>query len=438
MKTSKSPTCSIALMSLLLIFSLEKIHAQEYQITFSGTGAANAFDSVMVENITQCTVKTVNPGNILNLASTLGINDIPIQSHNDMVVYPNPMEGYATIMYNSHAEGNTSIELSDISGKRILYLNEFQQKGIHNYRLSGIDKGVYILKINSGKASFSSKIICNSVASGNKELKPIEPESGNITYVSPSGTKKNGGLKSGESLVNMQYNTGDVLKLTGVSGIYQTIVMLVPSKTQTVTFNFVACTDADNNNYPVVQIGKQLWMAENLKTTKYRDGTSIQNITDNAAWAQRTEGAWCNYDNSATNDKISGKLYNAFAVENNHRLSPEGWHVATDAELTALTDTLGGWETCGFKIRERCNTLWQAPNLGATNETGFTAKPGGYRAADNGKFNSQFTTTYFWSSTEDALTPGTIFARLIYSYNNNVYKGRYHKTEGFYVRCVKD
>ncbi len=90
--------------------------------------------------------------------------------------------------------------------------------------------------------------------------------------------------KGTQATVDMAYSTGDRLKYTGVSGIYSTVKTDIPTGDKTINFNFIACTDGDNNNYPVVEIGTQVWMAENLKTTKYNDGTGIPMITNNNEW----------------------------------------------------------------------------------------------------------------------------------------------------------
>jgi len=157
-----------------------------------------------------------------------------------------------------------------------------------------------------------------------------------------SNTGKRISLKNGKAIIGMQYITGDRLKLTGKSGNYSTILMLIPTQNQTDTFNFVKCTDADSNHYAVVQIGTQIWMAENLKTTKYRDGAGIPNITVDSLWQNDTTGAYCTYNNTTNTDTINtyGHLYNWFAVNNSINIAPAGWHVPTDSEWTALTDYL--------------------------------------------------------------------------------------------------
>ena len=193
-------------------------------------------------------------------------------------------------------------------------------------------------------------------------------------------------------------------------------------------------TDIDGNVYKTVKIGNQWWMAENLKVTKYKDGSAIPNVTKGTLWNGLTTGAYCNYDNKESNVATYGRLYNWYAI-NTGNLCPTGWHVPTDAEWTTLTDYLGGTSVAGGKLKETGTTHWNSPNTGATNETGFTALPGG-SSANYGTF---YLIGYFgnwWCATEY----GTSYAwyRDV-SYNgSSVYRNFSGKQDGFSVRCLLD
>ena len=143
--------------------------------------------------------------------------------------------------------------------------------------------------------------------------------------------------------------------------------------------NAATVTDIDGNVYHTVTIGTQTWMVENLKTTRYRNGEAIPNITDNASWAALITCAYCDYNNIPSNSITYGKLYNWYAVNDSRNIAPMGWHVSTDAEWTTLTTFLGGTSIAGGKLKENGTIHWNSPNVGATNETGFSALPGGYR-----------------------------------------------------------
>jgi uncharacterized protein (TIGR02145 family) len=196
-----------------------------------------------------------------------------------------------------------------------------------------------------------------------------------------------------------------------------------------------AITDIEGNYYNIVTIGDHIWMEENLKTTKYNDGTDIPLVTDNTGWAALTTPAYCWYNNDeATNKTIYGALYNWYTV-NTGMLCPTGWHLPTDAEWTALSDFLGGVSVAGGKMKETGYEHWASPNSGATNESGFTALPGGYRQSD-GVFISYSYCSIFWSSSEYDATYS--WGRQLLWQNDDL--GRYTRNNSFglSVRCLKD
>jgi uncharacterized protein (TIGR02145 family) len=194
-------------------------------------------------------------------------------------------------------------------------------------------------------------------------------------------------------------------------------------------------TDIDGNVYHTVKIGAQTWMVENLRTTRYNDGTAIPLVTDDTEWKKLTTPGYCWYDNDpATYGSTYGALYNWYAV-NRGKLCPTGWHVATDAEWTRLTNYLGGATVAGGKMKEAGLSHWESPNEGATNSSGFTALPGGSRYND-GSFYKLAYYAYFWSSSQG----GAPYAwdRSLYYYYENVDRYYVSKTRGFSCRCLQD
>jgi uncharacterized protein (TIGR02145 family) len=204
--------------------------------------------------------------------------------------------------------------------------------------------------------------------------------------------------------------------------------------------------DIDGNIYRTVTIGTQVWMAENLKVTHYRNGDPIPNVTDGPTWAALTTGAYCEYNNSIANVATYGRLYNWYAVADSRNIAPAGWHVASDAEWKQLEMTLGmsqsqadayGWRgtTEGGKLKETGTTHWITPNNGATNESGFSALPGGYRNL-GGTYLDMGSDAYFWSSTESS--SNSAWYRVLYCLNSDIGRGTNNKDYGFSVRCVRD
>jgi uncharacterized protein (TIGR02145 family) len=197
-------------------------------------------------------------------------------------------------------------------------------------------------------------------------------------------------------------------------------------------------TNVVNGNLPPipsVTICTQVWNLTNLDVTKYRNGDTIPEVTDPTAWAALTTGAWCYYDNDSANGAIYGKLYNWYAVNDSRGLAPTGYHIPTDTEWTTLTTCLGGESVAGGKMKETGTTHWASPNQDATNISGFTGLPGGYRYND-GTFYDIGGNGIWWGSTQ----VGTAYAwvrNLDYNYG---YAGRYgtNKENGFSVRCLRD
>jgi uncharacterized protein (TIGR02145 family) len=200
---------------------------------------------------------------------------------------------------------------------------------------------------------------------------------------------------------------------------------------------------------PNVTIGTQIWSSTNLDVTTYRDGTPIPQVTDPTAWAGLTTGAWCYYNNDPANGAIYGKLYNWYAVAGIHDndpntpnkvLAPTGWHIPSDAEWTILTDFLGGESVAGGKMKstgtiQAGTGLWESPNAAATNESGFTGLPAGYRSV-NGIFFSIGNLGIWWSSSVYSTTSAW-YRALVYD-NGSAYRNINDKKSGFSVRCVRD
>ena len=206
-------------------------------------------------------------------------------------------------------------------------------------------------------------------------------------------------------------------------------------------------TDADGNVYTSVTIGEQEWMVENLRTTKYSDGTAIPNVTENTEWENLTTGAWSHYDNDNQYEATYGKLYNWYSV-NTGKLAPEGWHVPTDAEWTVLTDYLaadGHEETEGIALKSRSSWRgdpWDASQddvSGSGNGSdyyGWNGLPGGHRQ-DNGYSSFSWEEGgYWWSSSQDITA--NAWSRYLSNSSGYVYSYSYNKRNGFSVRCLRD
>jgi uncharacterized protein (TIGR02145 family) len=203
--------------------------------------------------------------------------------------------------------------------------------------------------------------------------------------------------------------------------------------------SFSQVTDKDGNTYKTVTIGTQEWTAENLNVEHYRNGDLIPQVQDSTEWSKLTTGAWCYYDNKTSNGKIFGKLYNFYAVTDKRGLAPEGWHISTKNEWEVLENILEGYELSATRLK---STSGWYQNYNGTNETGFTALPGGFRD-DIGEYDYIYISGYFWSPPYGYLFSNPEYKAIgIGDSNNHISSEGDYRFHGgrssFSVRCVRD
>lgn len=194
-------------------------------------------------------------------------------------------------------------------------------------------------------------------------------------------------------------------------------------------------SDIESNNYSTVIIGDQTWFQENLRTTKYNDGSIITNITGSFEWWSNTEiPAYCWYGNDSYYASPYGAFYNYYAVKTG-KLCPTGWHVATDQDWTYIIDFLGGYAIAGQKMKISGTAYWHTPNI-ATNESGFSAYPSGYRElwSYGGAFMEFGRGAYFWAFS----TTGNWYRDLGFDRPGIIRQATTSQLAGLSVRCVKN
>jgi uncharacterized protein (TIGR02145 family) len=272
---------------------------------------------------------------------------------------------------------------------------------------------------------------------GPKQLNAISDVSGTFIYTPPIGTKLNEGLNQD---LKVYFKPNDSTNYNPA--------------TKTVQINVgkaITVTDINGNIYHTLTIGNQVWMLENLKTTKYNDNTDISNVTDNAAWSALTTPGYCWYNNEAANKDSYGALYNWYAI-NSGKLCPAGWHVPTKEDFMTLEVYLisNGYNYNSsasdnkYALAIASSTGWLSnPEVGAVgntdfsakrNASGFTALPGGYRPPSY--FMQIREVGYFWSSTPN--DNSTAWAIFLHYYQSSVVSYFSGKNYGFSVRCIKD
>ena len=197
-------------------------------------------------------------------------------------------------------------------------------------------------------------------------------------------------------------------------------------------------TDIDGNVYNTVTIGTKVWLKENLKVTKYRNGESIGTTTPatldiSSETAPKYQWAYGGEEDIAA---VYGRLYTWYAATDSRGICPTGWHLPTDAEWTMLTDYLGGAAVAGGKMKEAGEAHWITPNTGADNSSGFTALPGGYRYFD-GTFDYGGYGGYWWSATTELSATNAWIRFLSYS-STSAHRPNGNKNYGNSMRCVRD
>lgn len=193
--------------------------------------------------------------------------------------------------------------------------------------------------------------------------------------------------------------------------------------------------DIDGNIYKTVQIGDQEWMAENLKVSHFRNGDAIEYFSGSSDWTKCKNGACCNYNNHPGNDITFGKLYNGLAVTDSRNIAPEGWHIPSDEEWVKMIDFIGGYSVAGGKLKAVDNISWIDPNVGATDEFGFKALPGGYCTFFS-SFYEEYYSGLWWSSTFSK--DSYLYGFMVNSNSERILKGSWYNKYGLSVRCVKD
>ena len=196
--------------------------------------------------------------------------------------------------------------------------------------------------------------------------------------------------------------------------------------------------DQEGNEYKTIQIGDQEWMAENLNTSIYRNGEVISNVTENTQWEALDLGAWCFNNNDSQYECPYGKLYNWYAVADQRNLCPSGWHVPTENEWTILFDYLGGTITAGGKMKSTSTQFWwPSPNVDATNSSGFSGLPGGYRGANPiwEPFYQIGFDGFWWSSSENNNNGAASFLPFD---GGNANLTEFPQSFGLSVRCLRD
>ncbi len=436
----------ISLLGLILFltFSLSG-YSQDLLVNFyPGSDTVN-IESVRVVNLSNNTIYSMNPEDALHIVEATDVRFLA-ESQNQFEIYPNPADESFFIQFAAVKSGVVNLCLSDAGGRQIFSDSFYAVEGYHKLEVTGNIQGLYFVSLRGDSYLYSGKVagISNS-GSGFKAslIQSVEAEVGETI------------LTKDKAQYEMPYTYGDVLIFTFLSDIGNTTIIPFTIENAdeysvgdvvTLTVNFYSCKDYEEFEYPVVEAGEQVWMAQNLNTAYFNDNNSIKMIDSDNTWSQLTTVAYCDYDNSPANSEIFGKLYNWHAVNYSGGICPQGWHVSTDADWLELENHLSvsvgavgtlGWrgEPAGCLLKQSGTEFWESDPGENTNYAGFFALPGGMRTL-TGEFSHINNYGAWWTAT--ASDNKNAWCRALRADSCDIYREDGYKTLGLSVRCVYD
>ncbi len=442
MITNRFFSCFGIIVLCLLLGINVSCFAFSYSINFTGSGASSTVESVLVQNLTKGISVTVPAGNILTLTDVVTKVD-KIKSTSGLIsIYPNPIYDNSTLSFYATNAGSTVINAYDLDGKKVAGLNLNIAQGENLFQLS-LPKGFYTLQVQGNGFAYNAKALSQSTIINQARI----TFDGKVTKIKPQ-------IEKAKSIdIEILYSIGDKLLFKGIFGNLSTIITDKPTESKTIDFEFSDCHDADGNYYTIVKIGTKMWMAENLKTTKYRNGDDISTTTSTFISNDASSKYQWVYDNNESNVTTYGRLYTWWAATDARIIAPIGWHVSTDSEWTLLQNYLiaNGYNYDGTTIGNKIGkslatpTLWipvispgsVGDDLSKNNCSGFSASPGGYRSYGNETFTSIGTYSTWWCTTQ--FNTYYAWARMIGGFGSaELFRNNYVKNDGFSVRCVRD
>jgi len=384
-----------------------------YTITFIGSGASTTVGAVLVKNLTTGATVTVPAGNSLVLSSNATAVDEVKGNAENIHVSQNSTDGISTVSFFAKQAGNAQIDAFTLDGKKVVGLTQNVLEGSNSFNLS-LPLGAFVVRASGNGYSYTAKFI-NKTNAGMSS----------ITYSDVTAT------------TTMLYAADQRLLYTATSGANGTILVDTPYSDSEMEFFFTSCTDGSGNNYKVVQIGTQIWMAENLKTTKFNDGTAI-NAGTAELWAYNTAAAYM-----PTSISLAPTVFYNWFAANNPKVAPTGFKVPTKDEFATLvtfTEGLVGDGIISAALAD--NSTWASAtskigqpgfSLIDNNLTGFSLQSSGYYGSswsDGGNVVSPM-----WLSDEWTTIEGNICA--VYNNYNTVYFYSTPKVSGSVIRCFK-
>lgn len=413
----------------VMMFSALLSFGQNISITFTGTGEATRIDSVKATNLATSQSVTLPGGATLILTPKTGISSV--SEFSDLgLVFPNPFSGQATVTTIVQKPQTVHWMVQNLVGQVVAETDAFVQTGENSFALSINTAGIYLVSQKTDQGTTGYKVICTGASGSGNRIQYLSSGFNNHNNQNNLNNPSQPRLKSLQSIYSLGYSTGEIIHYQCTSGTYVTFLTDSPVTSKNYDVEFVACMDPDGKNYPVVKIGDQTWMAGNLAYLPAVSLSSAGSITEKHYYVYGYDGSIVSAAKAIASYDTYGALYNWEAAR---WACPGGWHLPSDAEWTSLTEFLGS--PAGGRMKESGTARWSDPNTGATNESGFAARPGGFRKKSGG-FSSLGDYTAFWSSSLDT-SSYPWYRYLLFDSDATESDHRDFKDQGFSVRCVK-
>lgn len=384
---------AIRLFGAFLLLSVSASKAQNFSIQFAANGMSSTVDSVFVKNLTQGTSARLAGTDVLKLIQiTTGTTSVSEDTKESLFVFPNPaLNGNCSALLKVAYAQNAMCEIVDVSG-RVLYRKSVALvEGSNAVELKNVPKGICFVNIATNDKLFSGKTISFEATSANVEIVDHSISVSSFNVDVPAKV-----VAAYQQEITMDYRAGDYIQLKGKSENYADVFVFTPTKNDVVSFVFYDCTDGDGNHYPTVKIGNQIWMAENLRTTNYNDGTSIDLVEDTETWFNQDTviAAYCWYNNDIQHKYPYGALYNWNAAIS-EKIVPKGWHLPSEDDYIELI----GSHTYDSRIFiSGSPAYWESLSVARYDSTGFSAVGAGQRSW--GSFSEINNYTQFWTSSK--------------------------------------
>ncbi|MFO7617695.1 MAG: FISUMP domain-containing protein [Bacteroidales bacterium] len=433
--------------ALVVAWSILSLAGQDISISFTGTGEAILIDSVNATNLRTGESITLPGDEILRLVSNSGIL-LPEEPAGHCLIFPNPFPGSTTLAITVNKPQTVNLSVSNLLGQTVAISRAAIPAGENQFGLALSLSGIYSVSLETERGVTSRKVICTSSGAGRDQISYLGQVSG--YFIQPDQRE----VKALNADYFLGFEYDDIVLFRCYSGRMVTLKSDSPKASGTLTVGFASCADGAGVNYPIIKIGTQTWMAQNLSYLPAVGPPNVGSDTEKHYYVYGYSGTSVAEAQGTDNYKLYGALYNwPAALDGNGSSSevpsgvrgicPEGWHLPSDDEWKILEIHLGMSESDADEIEWRdsgdvgkklkSSTGWYRDGNG-DNSSGFTALPAGCRY-NTGVFDGRTYRAYFWSATEIFSSPRS---RNLDFLNNGAGRSYYTKRSGFSVRCIRD